>query len=443
MACVIDNHAPRALTLLARPIKPLIAKSLVPSEKSVLIVAYHFPPHAGSSGFLRSVKFARYLPDYGWKPMILTTSPGAYERLDYGPLKDVPVCVPIHRAPALDTKRHLSVRGRYPRMIALPDRWVSWTLTAVPAGLRVIRSRKVGVLLTTYPIATAVLIGLILHRLSSIPWVVDFRDSMTEDNWPPDPTTHRVYTWIERQALRHAALLIFTAAASRDMCLRRNPQLSPSRCVVVPNGYDEEDFRDLKTILPAEPKKRLSLVHSGLMDPKERDPSPFFEALATLKGNSIVSGETLSVELRAPGSEAHYQRMIEDFRIGDLVHILPPLPYRDSIADAAKADALLLFQAKSVDHQIPAKTYEYLRLRKPILAVVSPSGETAQLLDRIHAATIVDITNTDAIGRVLPSFLDAVRSRTHPLADLETISGFSRQAQAGALARCLDGLVGA
>lgn len=412
------------------------------ARKSILIVAYHFPPLSGSSGFLRSVKFARYLPEHGWQPAILTTSPWAYERLDYGPLKDVPATVPIHRALALDTKRHLALRGRYPRFLALPDRWVSWVLSAVPVGLWAIKSQGVDVLFTTYPIATAILIGLILHRLSAIPWVVDFRDSMTEDNWPSDPTTHRVYSWIEQQAIRHATLLVFTASASRDMCLRRNPQLSPDRCVVVPNGYDEEDFRHLSNSCSSSgPRTRLRLLHSGLMDPQERDPKPFFHALSTLKAKGIVSSETLAVDLRAPGSEDYYRRVIGEFEVNDIVHILPPLPYKDSITDAAASEALLLFQAESVNHQIPAKTYEYLRLAKPILALVSPSGETAKLLAGISGATLVDISDEAAICRALPAFMEAVRSRSHPLPDPQIVSRFSRKALAGMLARYLDDLV--
>ena len=102
----------------------------------VLIVADHFPPIAGSSGVLRALKLCRYLPENGWQPTVLTLNPRAYERTDPSQLSDIPPDVRVIRTFALDTKRHLSIRGRYFRRMALPDRWASWVLSAVPAGLR-------------------------------------------------------------------------------------------------------------------------------------------------------------------------------------------------------------------------------------------------------------------------------------------------------------------
>ncbi len=76
--------------------------------------------------------------------------------------------------------------------------------------------------------------------------------------------------------------------------------------------------------------------------------------------------------------------MLSDLNIEDIVHPLPPLPYREALCDCAEAHALLLFQAASCNHQIPAKAYEYLRLGKPILALTHPSGDTAALLSAIE-----------------------------------------------------------
>jgi len=152
--------------------------------KRVLMIAYHFPPLHGSSGMQRTLRFARYLPDHGWEPIILAPSPRAYEQIDSGQLADIPQQVRIHRAFALDTARHLKVMGRYPRVLALPDRWVSWWLGAVPAGWYLIKKYKPDVIWSTYPIATAHLIGLTLQRLTGIPWMADFRDPMVQPDYP-------------------------------------------------------------------------------------------------------------------------------------------------------------------------------------------------------------------------------------------------------------------
>jgi glycosyltransferase involved in cell wall biosynthesis len=414
------------------------------TEKTVLIVAYHFPPCSGSSGFLRALKFTRYLPHYGWRPSVLTVRPTAYERLDVGPLGDVPAGVPIHRAFALDTKRHFSIGGRYPRILALPDRWASWVVPAVPLALRKIKRENIQVLFTTYPIASAVLIGAIVHRLSGIRWVVDFRDAMTEDGYPADTTTHAVYRSIERCAIREASLLVFTADASRDLCARRNPELRARRSVVIPNGFDEQDFSELKVANPATGAGPfVRILHSGLLNPLERDPSALFRAVSSLKKEGRLSSQSLAIDLRAPGMEEYYRAAIRQLSIDDIVHVLPPLAYKDALREAAASDSLLLLQAQSVDHQIPAKAYEYLRLCKPILALVSPAGETGRLLSSVGSTTVIDITDEAAIRKTLPEFLRAVQSGTHPIADGQAIARFSRLELTGQLAGHLDSLVGA
>jgi glycosyltransferase involved in cell wall biosynthesis len=410
-----------------------------PIRGRVLIVAYHFPPQAGSSGLLRSLKFCRYLPEFGWLPTVLTIDPRAYERTDSSQMTEVPDFVNVIRAFGLDSQRHLSLGGRYLRTSALPDRWVTWLAGAIPAGLHSIRKRKIDVILTTYPIASAVLIGYFLHVLSGRPWIVDFRDSMTEEGYPQDPQTRRIYNWIERKAIQHGSRFLFTAPATIRMYLRRYPHLRPDRCLVLPNGYDESDFADL--VPKSSAGDYLRLLHSGLIYPWERDPRPFFRALARLKAEGEISSDTLSIDLRACGSEAEYQKDAEELGIQDLVHFLPRLPYHDSLQDAAEADGLLLLQAACCDHQIPAKAYEYLRLNKPILALTTLTGDTARLLNEAGGATIVDVADENAIHAVLPEFLLQVRAGTHPLPLSAKYRSYSRQVQAERLADSMSSLM--
>ncbi len=187
----------------------------------VLIVAYHFPPQAGSSGLLRSLKFCRYLPEFGWLPTVLTIDPRAYEQTDHAQIAEVPAVVKVIRAFGLDSQRHLALGGRYLGITALPDRWVTWLAGALPAGLDNIKKHRIDIIFTTYPIATAVLIGYFLHILSGKPWIVDFRDSMTEEGYPVDRHRRTIYRWIERKAIQHGSRFLFTAPAAIRMYLER------------------------------------------------------------------------------------------------------------------------------------------------------------------------------------------------------------------------------
>jgi len=325
------------------------------------MIAYHFPPQAESSGYLRALKFCRYLPDQDWQPRVLTVHPRAYERTNPSQLKEIPPSVHVDRVFAVDTQRHLSFRGRFPRLMALPDRWVSWCLGAVAVGYRTIRREKCDVILTTFPIASAVLIGWLLHRLTGKPWVADFRDSMTEPDYPRDPHTWRVYRWLEKKTVRDATHLIFTAGSAIRMYLERYPDLHADRCSLILNGYDEEDFRDLVPNVCIS-NRPLRLVHMGLLYPIERDPKPFFRAVSQLQREGKFDATPVRIELRGSGSESAYEPMIRAEGIGNLVRLLAPLPYRAGLQDSANADGLLLFQAACCDHQIPAKVFEYLRI---------------------------------------------------------------------------------
>jgi hypothetical protein len=81
------------------------------------MVAFHFPPQRGSSGIQRTLKFAHYLPALGWQPLVLSAAPRAY--LDAGGAAYLGPAE-VTRAFALDTARHLALRGRYLQLLALP-----------------------------------------------------------------------------------------------------------------------------------------------------------------------------------------------------------------------------------------------------------------------------------------------------------------------------------
>jgi glycosyltransferase involved in cell wall biosynthesis len=324
--------------------------------------------------------------------------------------------------------------------MALPDRWATWCFGAVLAGFQLLRKQKCDVILSTFPIASAILIGWLLHRVSGKPWIVDFRDSMTEPDYPRDPLTWKVYRWLEKLAVRDAERLIFTASSAVRMYVDRYPALPPDRCSLILNGYDEEDFRDL-VVSTGVPKKPIRLVHMGLLYPIERDPRPFFRAVAQLQKDGTLDASQLRIELRASGFESMYGPMIRAEGLENLVHLLPPLPYREALQNAADADGLLLFQAACCDHQIPAKLFEYLRTAKPILAVTSHTGDTAAILKQSGGATIVDSTDWQAIYRVLPEFLKAVEGRSHSRPQSSLVEHYSRKAQAQTLAHLLNDVV--
>src|SRR6476659_8989005 len=127
--------------------------------RTVLMVAFQFPPFSGSSAVQRTLRFVRYLPEFGWTPLVLTAHPRAYEQASDDQLDQIPSNTIVKRAFSLDAARHLGIMRRYPARLARPDRWRLWGPPAIFAGLRMIRKYRPDALWSTFPIPTAHVIG--------------------------------------------------------------------------------------------------------------------------------------------------------------------------------------------------------------------------------------------------------------------------------------------
>nr|WP_277602479.1 glycosyltransferase [Parahaliea mediterranea] len=395
----------------------------------------------------RTLANAAYLPENGWRPLVLSAAPRAYPRTSDNQLNDIPEGTVVERAWAMDTARHLKVRGWYPGWLALPDRWVGWAVGGLVCGWRLLRRYRPSIIWSTYPIATAHLIGLGLHKVSGLPWVVDFRDSMTEDDYPPEPRKRRVYRWIEKRAMRHCSLAVFTTPSAAAMYRERYPELPQDRFLVIPNGYDHRIFDEVEGDVAASPEPEpsrgncLLLLHSGVIYPQERDPEPFFTALSMLKREGLIDAGSVRVRLRAPGHRSVFEPMLGRLDIEDMVELAPALPYREALGELLRADGLLVFQAANCNHQIPAKIYEYFRARKPVLALTDSAGDTASALRQAGIDSIVPLDNAQAIASGLVEFVARLRDRTAGIAAEEAVAQSSRKAGVAKLARAMNALV--
>ena len=410
----------------------------------VLMVAFHFPPQRGSSGIQRTLKFAQYLPASSWQPLVLTAHPRAHA--DTAPLLpgSLPQGLVVRRAFALDTSRHLAVKGRYTRLLALPDRWVTWCLGAVPAGLSMVRQYHPALLWSTYPIASAHLIGLILHKLTGLPWVADLRDPMLDAVYPADRLSRRAAGWIEARTIRAAARVVCTTPGAVRHYRQLFKDVPPERFCLIENGYDDEDFDAAEADARAAVKPTggpLTMLHSGIVYPLERDPRPLFAALAALLADGSLTPARFQLVLRAPVHEAFLAQLIGEYGIGSLVTIAPALPYRAALAEMLGADALLLLQAANCNEQVPAKLYEYLRANKPLLALTDPQGDTWAAVRAAGIDTLAPLDDAAAIQTTLRTFVAQAEAGTAPLAPEPVRRSHARSARTLQLAALFDAVV--
>ena len=407
------------------------------APRRVLMVAFHFPPQRGSSGIQRTLRFARYLPEFGWEPHVLTVDARAYDAVDES--EKIPAGIAIHRTPALDAARHLAIRNRYPSVFARPDRWKSWWWSAVPAGLVLVRRLRPDAIWSTYPIATAHMIGHTLARVSHIPWIADFRDPMAQDGYPPDPATWRSFARIEARSLARAHASVFTTASAAQRYRLRYPAHA-QRVAVIENGYDEELFSGLPGREDTDVAQRLVLVHSGIVYPDERNPSALFGALRKLRDAGRIDARSLAIRFRAPVHDEVIRDLAARSGVADLIEVAEPLRYRDALAEMLKADALLILQGANCNEQIPAKLYEYLRAGRPILGLAS--GDTRDAMRVAGVNRMAALENTEAIAATLQAFIDDLRAGRAAVPDPRMARGSSRRARTSELARILNEVAG-
>jgi hypothetical protein len=415
--------------------------------KRVLMVAYHYPPCAVSSGQQRTLSFSRHLPEHEWEPIVLTVSSNAYPRVTSEQLSDIPSAVRVVRTWAFDTVRDLSIQGRYPGWLAVPDAWVSWCVPAILTGLRLIKKHKPKILWSTYPIATAHLIAFFLQRLTGIPWVADFRDPMneidpvTKERWPKDPRIWRARDWIERKTIRSCAQAIFVTPGALRIYAERYPEVPVSQWAIIANGYSEDSFAAAEAVRNGTRRQgnKIVLLHSGVLYPSpDRHPGQFFAALAELRKSGKISSENARVVLRASSSENLYQEQIHEHGIEDIVFLEPPLAYTQALAEMLSVDGLLIFQGHDSNPAIPAKLYEYFRARRPIFAMVDDRGDTAAALREAHVGTLAPLDSSERIAVGLVQFLEQIRNGTAPIATNAEIERHSRKHKTVELARVFE-----
>ncbi|WP_166485648.1 glycosyltransferase [Rhodoferax ferrireducens] len=414
--------------------------------KRILMIAYHFPPLAGSSGIQRTLRFVQHLPSLGWQPLVLSAHPSAYEKTSDDLLADVPAGTVVRRAFALDTARHLQIAGRYLGWMARPDRWISWKFDAIRQGLKLIEEFKPDVIWSTYPIATAHVIASALHRKTGIPWVADFRDPMAQEGYPADPRTWQRYLAIEADAAALARYCVFTTPGAARVYQQRYPAAA-GRMMVLENGYDEESFASAalqpqvsssEGSTTSSTPRPLVMLHSGIVYPSERDPTQLFVALGRLQKAGALGPNELHIRFRASVHDDLLHSLALAYGAQDYIELCPATPYREALAEMMAVDALLVMQASNCNAQIPAKIYEYLRAGKPILGLTDPDGDTAGVLRGAGLNDMARLDSADEIARVLPVFAAAVRADKAKLPDPAAVQLASRRGRSELLVRFLN-----
>lgn len=419
--------------------------------KNVLILAYYFPP-LGMGGTQRTAKFAKYLPYFGWNPIVVTVKDVAYYAKDPTLLADVRD-VEIHRTGSLDPLRLLYLfskgesagapSGGHRRMFAkllswvfVPDAKVLWLPFAFFRALRVLRTQDVSCLLTTSPPHSVHFLGLLLKKMKHLTWVADFRDGWSGGNFQDEPTP--LHKWLnrtcERLILRNADQVIAVSDGLKENLAAAVLQ-GRERFHTITNGFDQEDFSELPELRRDD---RFNIVYSGALT-SMAPVRGFLQAVKALVARDPDAREKLRVRFVGADLEGAAAQQVSELELEDMVEFLGFLPHRTSLEKVHTADLLLypVSNEASADF-VPGKTFEYLAARKRVLAV---GAETEGLKILQRHGSVVWLAHDDIEGMT-----NAIRDAMAGEWTVESSSPddaalvFERKRLTGRLARILDNL---
>ena len=409
-----------------------------PQLKPVLFVAYSFPPKGGA-GVQRTVKFVKYLPEYGWQPAVLTTStPPAVIDPSLDP--DIPAGTPVTRVRGVGLPAGLPWRVRrwITRWLLLIDQEIGWLPYASRAGVKLYRQHPWELIYSTAPPYTNHLVGRTLKEKTRTPWVADFRDAWVDNPAISFPTGYHqdLVTRQERSVVCSADRIVVVSEPMRQQFISRYAEVPSDRFIVIPNGFDEADFLDAR---PAARDQRFTLVYTGSLYGDRQNADTFLWALRmAIDHQEIRRDEIRVLFVGSTGPQA--RQVVEALGLDSVIEFSGYLPHSETIPYQLCADALLLIIGAGPGRQavLTGKLFEYLRAGKPILALI-PDGAASDLLAESGNSLILPPDNVEEIHRGLAAMVQGWRSGTLPgKPDPGVVASYERSILAGRLAQVFD-----
>lgn len=433
----------------------------------ILFLAYHFPP-IGGGGVQRNAKFARYLPELGYLPLVVTgpgRAAGRWTPEDESLMSEIPGEVPVHRIPGPEPEPATGRRAALERrlMIRTPfTRW--WVRGAVELG-KAVGGEAALVYGSLVPYESAEAAATLARALRK-PWVADLQDPWALDEmWLYPSSLHRRLDLRRmRSVLATADAVVMNTPEAAARVLSRFPELRSKPVVSIPNGFDAEDFH---APAPAQSNGTFRIAHAGYLHTEDglrlrerrkvrrllggllapvdiltRSHVYLLEAIERLVARQPALASVIEVVLAGVTSDT-------DIRLGaryPFVRMPGYLPHAETVALLRSADLLFLPMHDLPDGLraglVPGKTYEYLAAGRPILAAV-PQGDARDLLTDAGNALLCPPADVDQMATIIGRQIERWRAGlSAPAPRADVVARYERRRQAEQLAGVFSTVVG-
>lgn len=402
------------------------------ARKKVLLITYYWPP-GGGIAVLRCLKFAKYLRQFGWEPVIYTAENAHYPFLDHSNDTDVPEDVtilkgriwePYHIYKFLTGKKkdanvnnvfyvqedkknplhRLSVWVR--SNFFIPDARALWIRPSVRFLLDYLKEQPVDAILSSGPPHTNNRIANLVHRKTNIPWLADFQDPWTQIDYYAllklTPWGDRRHKRMEQEVFGEAAkITIVSPSWKQDL-----EAIGADGVSVIPLGYDPDDFEGLdRSVRP-----KFELTHLGMMG-YDRNPKVLFEVLKTLLEELPGFNEDLRLVFYGP-VDATVLKSIEANGLTPHLELKGNVDRRAALQATSSSPILLLLlnQQPNGRGRIPGKLFEYLYARRPILVLEPEASDAGSIVEQTRSGQAINYADATAIRSVLLQWYEAYQN---------------------------------
>ncbi len=404
---------------------------LATMNKKVLIISYYFPP-AGGPGVQRILKFVKYLPKFGWEPVVVTVKDGDFPAIDESLCADILKNVSVYRIKAYepyaiyrkitgkskneaipvgvlaknDDSSFIEKFAKWIRSnVFIPDARIGWIPLLNRNIKSIIDKEKPAVLLSSSPPHSLQIAARKIAKKFRLPWILDLRDPWTDIYYYQNSLRTKpakcLDKYYEKKCLT-SANTVLTVSPSIIRNLYENYNLKNLKLVY--NGYDK---RDIAIVNEPTPYDKFRISYIGNMKTNQ-NPGGLWKALKSLVETN--NGFQKDLQIRLTG------KIHSDIKIGlkqtgllNYCSFSDYVPHSMAVRKMKEAAALLFIIPQSKDNRgiLTGKIFEYLAVGRPLISVGPVTGDAAKIIRKAKGGEMYDYENSINLEKRILSIYQA------------------------------------
>ena len=421
--------------------------------KKILVISYYWPP-GGGAGVQRILKFVKYFPENGFQPFVVTVDEekasypvidkslnaevpheaevirtGTFEPFDiYSKLigkKSIPTGFSNETDPGMIQKLSRFIRGNF----FIPDARKGWIKFAFTEACKLIEKEKIDIVITTSPPHSAQLVGLKLKKKYKINWIADLRDPWTDIYYYKEfkhlPFAEKLDKKYERLVLENADKIITVSNDLKRMFLQKSDSIDEKKFTIIPNGFDEDDFKNLKK--PDKTQNDFIISYTGTLA-ESYNPQIFFDELKKV----VTENPEINIKLRFIGSPADsMMNRIREMSMSSNLEVIPTVSHERSVEYLNESTLLLLVipEVKNDKGILTGKLFEYLASGKTIVCIGPEDGEAAAVISKCKAGKTFERNNEYGLSEYLSGLVQYWKVKGDLNIENDLYKKYSRRSQ--------------